>query len=410
MRNIMPGGPPHKPGLAVGSVRTPARLALLVVLGILTAAASGCGGKSDDTAARKPASTHQTPDSVAVAQAVPVTVDTSALDAWLALVDREHEGQTVGRDAYITLMSLPGYDLLSEGRSSLSPLIMQRVTTAVCHPDNVPRRPKRQDLVKNFTYVLAHRDGLDAVTGARLATTLWETVVRWLPADVRPQSLQVHVTVASPVIMLHEHDEVVLDAGLALAIGPDAAAHEIASHIYDELMPYAGPRPQEVTGLAAVRQTLRQLHHDAFLTWIAGGVTPRFDPEYPLLKNTDVRERSAAERASVILPQAYSNLETVLDSDNEAYVQKYGGAMDNLLRPAGRYGLVGYAMAEAIVTHSGEDALLALRTDPAGFLRAYQQAATTGDGNVPPFPKDEYAKLIDLLTDDGGDDATRRGP
>ncbi len=390
MRNITPAGRGHnrRGVLPAGLMSLPAGLLILAAL----SPAAGCGG--DQRRAAPPAS--------AVAQ---VKLDVTALDDWLAILDRLEDGKTVPAESYQQLFELPAYALQGKDPRIFSPGILQKCTEYAClsaagdTADVTP--PRRTDIVANCDYLRRRadeaRDFASVLADDQYRSRVWELARRWVGESRLPGSITVHVMVGPTSLGFQAPDHVILDAGLALAAGKEQAARMTASRLYAELAPPSGPQPPSATsGREALRQTMRFLHHGAVIAWIAGGADLEFDGRHDHLGAPRRETRTTQERAAGLLTYSFRLLEGMLDPGHEDLLQDNGKAVDDLLRSRWGYETLGFAMAEVIASRGGEEALLALSGDTAAFLNAYQ-SALGADSVMPPFPPQLLEQLSGLV-------------
>lgn len=390
MRNITPAGRGHnrRGDQPVGPLILAASLLILAAL----AAAAGCDGDQRRSA----------PSANAVAQ---VKVDVTALDDWLAILDRLENGKPVPAESYQRLFELPAYVLQGKDPRIFSPGILQKCTEYACRSavgdtaDVAP--PRRTDIVANCDYLRRRadeaRDFAGVLADDQYRSRVWELARRWIGEARLPGSLTIHAMVGPTSLGFQAPDHVILDAGLALAAGKEQAARMTASRLYAELAPPSGPQPPAAaSGREALRQTLRFLHHGAVIAWIAGGAELEFDGRHHHLGAPRRETRTTQERAADLLTYSFRILEGMLDPGREDLLQAHGKAVDDLLRSRWGYETLGFAMAEAIASRGGEEALLALSGDTAAFLNAYQ-SALGADSVMPPFPPQLLEQLSGLV-------------
>lgn len=390
MRNITPSGRGHNRRgiLPTGLLSLPAGLLILAAL----SPAAGCGG--DQRRAAPPAS--------AVTQ---VKLDVTALNDWLAILDRLESGKTVPAESYQQLFELPAYALQGKDPRIFSPGILQKCTEYAyrrASGDNADvTSPRRTDIVANCDYLRRRadeaRDFAGVLADDQYRSRVWELARRWVGESRLPGSVTVHVMVGPTSLGFQAPDHVILDAGLALAAGKEQAARMTASRLYAELAPPSGPQPPAATsGREALRQTMRFLHHGAVIAWIAGGAELEFDGRHDHLGAPRRETRTTQERAAGLLTYSFRLLEGMLDPGSEDLLQDNGKAVDDLLRSRWGYETLGFAMAEVIASRGGEEALLALSGDTAAFLNAYQ-SALGADSVMPPFPPRLLEQLSGLV-------------
>ena len=398
MRNITSGSALHNH-----------RAVLVIAPALVLALALAAAGCRDHKAA-PPSPAEQAPATTTAATDDGGLVDVSAVTAWEQLARRLRAGERPDLAEYQRLFSLPGQALAYDQTATrgLKPYVLRNCSEAVFHPEGclVRKHPKRKDVMDNLAFLKPRLDALDT-----LLTTLRERRVdreilalagQWVPAGRLPPSLAVRLFVGTPSMRYDSTTQSLLvDAGLALASGPDQLVRMAAANLYRYFVPLQGPEPaRAANGALAAAAALEKLTRDGVAGWIEDYADQTFPPDHPLLGRTATQRAGVVSRAAEALPRLADMVKGALADPAE--LDRNGYAVERYLRLGNRYTELGYAMAALVADRLGESALHAAAADPVAFLDTYQRAAAEADAApgqlalLEPFPGDVRDAWADL--------------
>ncbi len=396
------------------------RLATLLLFSLAASWLLGCQGESQPPAGSgqsdsTSAATAQVPQTHAGEADCPVVVERRAQEAFMGLGERLAEGKRVALEDFQALCAQEDYAcwLKTYDLGYVNGSIMRNVMTYVfadsnTATDGMRRKPKRKELTQNFTYVKEHASEVEQIL-ARFEAEGWHCRVRdrlegFIDLSLLPQPLTISFLTLLPEIRYLE-DRLLVDAGLALAGGPEQLSRLMASVLYRVLAAPGGRAPHEnLPGAEALVATYRKLLLEGIASWLEGYPDVDFADDHPLLGEPDILRYEYLTRAAEALAGMHRYLVIVMTSEEKLNLQ--GGLVDEVLRGLGAYTLTGYAMAELIATQLGEQELAASAQSTRMFLEAYQQAAvqakdSQGESSVrpvlPPFPQKEFQALLKML-------------
>jgi len=346
----------------------------------------------------------------------PLEVTSAGQAAWQAVGDRLAAGEEVPAATFTELCAQPDYALWLEtiDKKLANPHIFQNVMAHVFAPAGEPiagqrRRPKRQDLIANFSYVRDRADSLASFLAsyesARTGCRIFDLVEGFIRPARLPGSLTISFLTLSPEIRLRQN-RVLVDSGLAIAAGPERLNQLLASVLYRDLEAPPGPLPHAATGQAALVATMDRLRFEGISAWLEDLPDLAFDPDHPELGRPPEGRADFHSQAAHALQSSLDYLEILLDDPDQ--MRRKGQLIDEVLRGLGAYRTLGYAMAAQIAERLGENRLRAGSRDPISFLRAYQESArltgeSSGDrSRLTVIPEDDFQKLLSVLRSAAG--------
>jgi hypothetical protein len=350
---------------------------LIMVLG---AVLGGCQGTQPATT--KPAR-H-------VSQRCALVVDTSGLDAFWEVADRlQAKPETPAAAVGAQISELPVW---RRWRESYEPdaisvehlgLILR---AAVLGPEALApseaTKLVRRDVARSQSFTLAQRTRVQVFVedfvARESACDVWALARVWVRPENLPDTLRIDLVAANAEIRLYKGHHLV-DAGLALACGPEQLTRLLASVLYRKLEATEGPSPGEVKGTAVLAQSLRLVRNEGVAAYIDDLPNLFFGREHPALAGAaPVPEDICATARFNLL-----NIEQVVTRQlaQPAATRDFAGVHLNLVGSRG-WQATGWFMATVIARRMGEPQLReAVRTVP-GFLAAYQEAALVNPANA----------------------------
>lgn len=357
----------------------------------------------------------------AVADDCPITTDLSALRTYQELAARVSGGEEVPPAACAALCEEPGFVIFQEMVTErlYNPFIVSNVLREVYAPEetatpDIPRkRAKRTDLVHSYSYLRDHaaelEDFLSVLQSERIPCRAVEYLAGWLPPEVLARPLTLHLLPMLPEIKLLE-DILLVDAGLALAAGPEQLVNMLAGFLYRGHYATLTPLPHELTGFDAMKATFDRLAYEGIAASLEGYLDLRFDHTHPMFKKSLSRRASDVSNSNETMLRLNSTLKVLFK--NPETISDNGNIVDELLRGGSSYPTAGFAMAALIEARFSRERLRACVGSTHAFLTAYQEAALLktvvavaeiqgerplGIEDLPYFDEEMFAKLIELF-------------
>jgi hypothetical protein len=360
----------------------------------------------------------------AAAAPCPLELDLSVIQSFEELGARMTRGELVPQEDTAALFALPAYTLFVEtgGESGLNAQVFDNVLRHVFQDSTHAaeegtgehvRSPKRQDLVKSFTYLRDHQQELQRFLAQYRNThagcRIFERLEGFIPAEKMPQQITLVFVPLQPEIRYLDN-QLLVDAGLALAAGPDQLGRILASVLYRDIQAPDISLPKDLSGLAAMRATFVHLAFQGVAAYLESFGDLTFDPNHPQLAKPPMLRREAIRSCPRVIENMDKYLRAVLDDEKQ--MREQGRIIDDLLRGGSSYDATGYAMAMLIVARLGEARLQQTIGDPRAFLEAYQEAALlkriVAAGPIPegfpqdlqllpPFAEDVFPRLLAIL-------------
>ncbi len=389
------------------AVISAAAMLFFLAAAILMTAVAGCGG-GETTTAEKPA-----PPAADASGPAVIVFDTGSFDAWLDLSERIGSGAEVPAAEIDAILDLPGYLAYRDPDRSkvLHPRQFEYALRDAFSPDGpdwttgAPRsRLAVPPLLKqNFAYLKTRRPEAARMVRDLCApgvlAGIFDRLEGFVPPDAWPDTLTVHFVAANPGTAVRDGERILIDAGLALAVGVEDLIRLLAGNLYSVLTPADFPRPETSAGTAALAATYRRLAREGVMAWVQDYPLVTFDSLHEAFAEFDDHRTAYRDYAHRALVQTDKMIGAL--AATPGLMDERGTVIDDLMRFNDLYSVLGYAIAERIAGHGGRDALVAASADAADFLRAYQQAALAEpqDPKTPPYSEANLGIILQALAD-----------
>ena len=247
---------------------------------------------------------------------------------------------------------------------------------------------------RNYTYSLEHRadiqEKLDAFLAENLACTVKKEAGYWLKPEQRPASLDIVFLPSKPELR-YDGDRLFVDTAVLAAGSNPQLVRQLIGLIFRTRGFLEGPVPTGLDGEEAVAHSIRTMMNEGIRGYIEQLPYTYFQQDHPKLgevnivpENVFLNGREAIDLLNKYLP---------LEEDDPQAAVTMGGNLAMTLLASGSLNQGGYSMAACIVKNLGRDSLRDTVGNPAGFLKAYQEAALRN-----PTPTPDPYSVPDALT------------
>ena len=345
---------------------------------LLAALAAGCGGgESGDASLPAPR--------VGTVDGHVVVVRIDAALALLDIADDLRKGEDIAPGAVDSLLARPSYRQLLTDRHALHPDMIARALREALAPDKIvplpgDRRPDRlpAGLGENVAYVVEReariRSLLDELADPQRCAAVFTAAEGFIPESAWPDTIHIEYIVDRAGHTLREGGHMIVDAGLALAAGPDKLFRMLAGQFYADAVPLREPwAVHETSGDRAVAATFDQLRFQGAMSWIMDFPHLVFDGGHPVLSRVNELHSRTRERGLDNIERIDLMLSTMVAQPG--MLQEKGATIDGMLRINGLYSPMGYVMAETLAAVAGEARMREALLTTTAFLAAYQEAA-----------------------------------